>query len=246
MKTILTIIAATSLLGCASKQPEAIIVVPSSATTSPAYNANGSIPNQRYVIRMSDGERDWEVEFPEVASGYVVRIPLKGEKNDGLVWESDNLTAADKELLKQLRRENPNMEREGIYVDGKNLNDPQGRNELGGFEPGAELNEKGEAIADPGKLSPQGKEDSAAPTRPSYFMGIQDVQKLFRSGNYELAMVRLVQLEKAYPNDVKLLSMKGTLWVRLGKKELAREAWEQVLQVDPDNRAVVEALKQLK
>jgi Flp pilus assembly protein TadD len=58
-------------------------------------------------------------------------------------------------------------------------------------------------------------------------------------------MVHLVDLEKAYPNDARLLSMKGTLWMKLGRPELARQSWEQVLQIDPDNRPVLDALRTL-
>jgi hypothetical protein len=39
--------------------------------------------------------------------------------------------------------------------------------------------------------------------------------------------------------------MMGTLWLQLGRRELARETWERVLQIDPENRAVIEALRQL-
>jgi len=235
---------AFSIMGCSkNRDKRSLPIATSKATRAEVGNSDGS--SQRYVIRMSDGKRDWEVEFPNTASGYMVKIPLKGEPGDnGILWESENLTEADKELLKELRRENPEMEREGVFKNGKNINDPEGRNEQGGFEPGAELDKDGKAINDPGKLGLQQNEDQAASTRPSYLLGIQEVGKLFKSKNYELAMVRIVQLEKAYPNDVKILSMKGTLWMKLGKKNLAREAWEQVLQIQPDNRAVIEALKQ--
>lgn len=232
-------------VGCAKRtQPDSMILLSNASTQSSPSNADGS--SQRYVIRMSDGKRDWEVEFPNAASGYMVKIPLKNEPGDnGLVWESDNLTEADKELLKDLRRENPRMERDGVYKNGENINDPEGRNELGGFDPGAELDKDGKPIKDPGELALQQNEEEAAKTRPSYLLGIEEVGKLFKSGNFELAMVRIVQLEKAYPSDVKILSMKGTLWMKLGKKNLAREAWEQVLQIEPDNRAVIQALKQV-
>ena len=243
-KYLIPLCAFVLLNGCSkNKIPETVVVGADSAERSQVYHADGS--SQRYVIRMSDGKRDWEIEFPNVASGYMVKIPLKNQAgDDGMVWESENLTDADKELLKELRRENPEMEREGVFNKGKNVNDPEGRNELGGLEPGAELDKDGNPIADPGKLALQQNEEEAAKTRPSYLLGIQEVGKLFKSNNYELAMVRIVQLEKAYPNDVKILSMKGTLWMKLGKKNLAREAWEQVLQIEPDNRAVIQALKQ--
>ena len=59
---------------------EKTIVVPSTASTQPAYNSTGAPPPRRYVVRMSDGNLDWEVELPEVATGYELRIPFK-DKN---------------------------------------------------------------------------------------------------------------------------------------------------------------------
>jgi hypothetical protein len=39
--------------------------------------------------------------------------------------------------------------------------------------------------------------------------------------------------------------MMGTLYLKVGQEELAREYWERVLQIDPTNKTVIEALKQL-
>jgi len=230
------------LTGCATPEPQTTtIIVPSAATSAPEFRGDGTMPSQRYVVRMSDGKRDWEVEFPETASGYEVRIPLDAKGNpNALNWESENLTDADRKIIEEQRRTNPGMEREGVFVGGRNLND-----RASASEPGAELDESGRDARDVGPLSTRIAEDSAAPGRPSYLLGIDEVQKLFQAGKYELAMVRLTELERAYPNDAKLLSMMGTLWLKLGRKELARDAWEQVLQMEPDNRAVIEALKQL-
>ena len=88
-------------------------------------------------------------------------------------------------------------------------------------------------------------EAKPAPYRPSYLLGIQQVRDLYRRGKYEVAMVRLKKLEEAYPGDVKLLTMKGTLWVKIGRDALARKAWERVLQIDQDNQKVIEALERL-
>ena len=74
--------------------------------------------------------------------------------------EGDELTAADKELLENLRRRNVRIEREGIYRNGRNQADPEGRNKVGGREPGAELPEPGQggdgAGADGGGRRPVG------------------------------------------------------------------------------------------
>lgn len=235
---------AASASACASQAApeEKVIVVPSTATAAPPYRGDGSPPPRRYVVRMSDGERDWEVEFPETASGYELRIPLEREGRD-LEVEGDDLTAADREMLESLRRRNVGVEREGVYVDGKNKADPEGRNQVGGGTPGAELD--GGADADGGIDPWAGTEDQPAPTRRSYFMGIENVKKLYRAGRYEMAIIYLKELAQDYPDDPKIMSMMGTLYLKLDQEDLAREYWERVLQIEPDNRTVIEALKQL-
>ena len=40
--------------------------------------------------------------------------------------------------------------------------------------------------------------------------------------------------------------MKGSLFQKLGKAALAREAWKKALEVDPTNTTVAEALRALK
>lgn len=224
-----------------------VIVVPSSATSAPSYQGDGSIPSRRYVVRMSDGRRDWEVEFPEVATGYELRIPLnEGGKQEDIVVEGDKLTAADKQLLDALRKRNVDYEREGIYKDGKNAADPKGRNQLGNLEPGAELGKDGKPKSKAGGVDPWvGTEDKPAPTRRSYFLGLEKVKRLYRAQKYEVAVVFLKKLEQDYPNDLKIMSMMGTLWLKLGQKDLAREYWEKVLAIEPSNKAVIEAMKQL-
>jgi Flp pilus assembly protein TadD len=71
------------------------------------------------------------------------------------------------------------------------------------------------------------------------------VKELYRTRHYELALVELVELEKQYPDDEHILSMKGSLHERLGNKNLARDAWQQALTLNPFNLAVLEALQRL-
>ncbi len=249
MRKILGVLAlALTLSACETTDTKSdkVIIVPSAATTAPSYAAGGQVPTRRYVVRMSDGKRDWEVEFPEVATGYELRIPLQ-QKGPAVDVEGEDLTDADKELLESLRRRNSGMEREGIFVNGKNQADPDGKTQDGGLTPGEELGEDGGKKNGAGKgVDPwAGTEDKPAPTRRSYFLGIEKVKKLYRAGKYEVAIVFLKKLEKDYPDDLQILSMMGTLWLRMGQEDLAREYWERVLQIDPKNRAVIEALKQL-
>jgi len=265
--TLIAALSAWALIGCETSQPETKVVVPSAATQAPEYEGDGSVPEQRYVIRMSDGERDWEVQFPEVATGYEMHIPLEDQKKKGAMdsvhWEAENLTEADKELLKQLRRDRGQMEREGIYEGGEHVNDqvqPGSGQQQQGQAPGTgsqqsdqqlpsgeelEQSDKQGQADQQGQKQKQRGEQQAAPYRPSYLLGIENVRKLYKAGKYELAMVRLKKLEEAYPDDEQILSMKGTLWLKLGREKLARKAWERVLQINPDNKKVKEALQRL-
>ncbi len=262
--------------GCATDDPtETKVVVPSAATSTPDYEGDGSVPEQRYVIRMSNGEQDWEVQFPDVASGYEMHIPLSEKKarspSDSIQWSSENLTEADKELIREMRRQNPEMREEGIFVNGESASgasdedsdggDTGGRDDRDGSSQGEgsesddgegdrnrpglrrRNQESGDGSSGDGRDKKRGKKESDY--KPSYLLGIEEVRNLYRRGNYELAMVRLKKLEEAYPDDVKLLTMKGTLWMKLGRESLARKAWEQVLQIDPDNQQVIDALQRL-
>ena len=40
--------------------------------------------------------------------------------------------------------------------------------------------------------------------------------------------------------------MKGSLYQKLGKAALAREAWKKALEIDPSDTTVAEALRALK
>lgn len=212
--------------GCST--PTAKIVVPGSALQHPEYGSK-----ERYVIRMSDGERDWEVELPETNGGYEVRIPV--ESGETLTWDPHRLTDADKELLRAMGR--------GTSIPG---------DELGPVDVivgGGLGQQEAQSPDDPQQPTPAASNETAAgspaQSPPSYLLGIEDINQLYRAGQYELALVRLSRLQKAYPEDVKLLAMKGTLWLRLGRPGLAREAWEQVLRIDPNNRTVLSALRQM-
>lgn len=200
------------------------VLVPGPETVHASPDAS-----QPYVVRMSDGVRDWEVEFPESATGYEVRIPLRGDGGRGRIEDlPEPMTEADRELLAEMRRAEPSMEREGVFRGGEDLVTGAPREQA------------------PPEASPGATPEQPAPDRPSYLLGVNEVRRLYRSGNPEVAMVRLARLLRAYPDDTRLLAMKGTLWLRLGRPELARRAYEEVLQREPDNRSVQEALRRLQ
>lgn len=217
------------------------IVVPTHAVVQPERQSDGSAPPRRYVVRMSDGNLDWEVELPEVATGYELRIPFKGQAPAGtgeLTYQnSAALTAADKELISSLRRENPDLEREGVY---------NGRGE--GIDTVNQTlesqDQKGAVTQDGVKGQVRGSKSSSA--RQSYLVGLEKARQLFKARKYELAIIALKSLDGDYPNDITIKSMLGTLWLQLNQPTLARESWEAALKINPNHRAVIEALKQLQ
>jgi hypothetical protein len=200
--------------GCATTARTPIIVPPE-AVREWAYNADGETGEGRYVVRMTDGRREWEVEFPDARYGSEVRVPLKnGGHQIKLANERSNLTAADRELQEEARTTREKADK-----------------------------------TDPYDLMDQPKSSDKPPkvkkARTSYLVGVAQVRELYEARNLEIALVQLVELEKEYPNDEKLLSMKGSIYRKMGKNGLARAAWERVLALNPDNTNVAAALRAL-
>src|SRR5262249_44507154 len=150
--------------------------------------------------------------FPDAASGTEVRVPLKnGGHQIQFGGERSGLTAADREL---------ESERQARAREQ---------------DPGDPIYSLIEQSA--GKAKPTaGKPPKPEKAKSSYLLGVAQVRELYDSRNFEIALVHLVELEKEYPNDEKLLAMKGSIYRKLGKVKLAREAWERVLVLNPDNQ----------
>jgi hypothetical protein len=213
------------------------IVVPNTASMQPPYESNGQSPPRRYVVRMSDGKLDWEIELPESANGYELRIPFQNKSPNQSMYDGDQMTAADKALVGHLRQNHPSYqnEQEGIHVDPANPQQNPQNPELPQQNPQNPQNPEPQ----------QNPQQNPAPSRQSYLVGLEKAKQLFTAGKYELSLVALSSLNEDYPNDIKILSMIGTLWMKMNKPELARGYWEQVLRMDPENRSIIEALKQI-
>ena len=210
------------LPACQTTPTSKVLVVPNEMRRSspPAASKKDKPPPlppaQKYILRMAEGGRVWEVELPEGAGGYEVRLPIS---NGGPM---EMLTPADEEMLAEALQ--------------------QSKPAAGTGKP---------ATATPDAKKPAGGEAAqlvdaqrAARTR-SYLGGVARVKEMFSSRRYELALIELVNLEQQYPADARLLAMKGSLYVKLGKQKLAREAWEKALTINPEDPAVAEALRTL-
>jgi tetratricopeptide (TPR) repeat protein len=84
-----------------------------------------------------------------------------------------------------------------------------------------------------------------APKARSYLGTLAKVNALFKKRQYELALIELTALDREYPEDERILEMKGTLLWKLKRPKQAREAWERVLAINPNNTVVAQALEQL-
>ena len=69
---------------------------------------------------------------------------------------------------------------------------------------------------------------------------------MYSAHKYEMALIELVDLETSYPKDGRIQAMKGSLYQKLGKAKLAREAWQKALALDPADTGVAEALRELR
>jgi hypothetical protein len=208
------------LPACETTQRNKVLVVPDEMRrTAVPSSASGVKPKpppltppQKYILRMAEAGRVWEVELPEGTGGYEVRLPLAG---GGPV---EMLTPADEEMLAEAVLTAKDGKAPALTADGKPVE---------GQKPSA-----AQAV----------DAQRTARTR-SYLGGVARVKEMFVSRRYELALIELVNLEKEYPNDARLLAMKGSLYVKLGQPKLARQAWEKALSINPDDLALAEALR---
>jgi tetratricopeptide (TPR) repeat protein len=83
------------------------------------------------------------------------------------------------------------------------------------------------------------------PEKKSYLGALARISDLFEHHRYELALIETADLETAYPDEARLQAMKGSLYQKLGKNKLAREAWKRALEIEPSNTSVVQALREL-
>jgi hypothetical protein len=172
----------------------------------PALRSSPHAP--RYVVRLAEHGRVWELELPEGPGGYEVRVPL----DDATLQP----TPADQQLLAGEPRSLP--------------------------APAAATDAP--ATAAPLADTPVPDARTAA-TQRSYLGHLARVSEMFSSRRYELALIEVVDLERLYPQDARLQAMKGSLYLKLRKPALAREAWQRALSLDPEDAVVAAALREL-
>jgi tetratricopeptide (TPR) repeat protein len=235
-------LAAVATAGCSLTRPlPAEVRVPPELLRGSQYTAGGESPRTRYVVRMTDGQRDWEIQLPEIATAYEVKVPLAGKPSTRLAIDMATMTAADREIAQE--REAAARAESGEPEPSKDDGAKPERGERGGKAGGRDDGDVKPAAEKRGAR--KAKDDKPPAAKASYLLTLARVKELYRSRQYELALVELAELDRQYPEDEHILSMKGSLYDRLGNKNLAREAWQQTLRINPYNLAVLEALQRL-
>jgi tetratricopeptide (TPR) repeat protein len=234
-------LSATALGACTLTRPiPADVRVPPELMRGAGYTTGGEPPRTRYVVRMTDGQRDWEIQLPEIATAYEVKVPLSGKPATRLAVDMATMTAADREILQE--REAAARADSGDAEPAPKGGDGEGLKQAGGRRAGAR--DDGDATPPPKRARKPG-DDKPPAAKASYLLTLARVKELYRTRQYELALVEIGELDRQYPDDEHILSMKGSLYERLGNKNLARESWQEALRLNPFNLAVLEALQRL-
>src|SRR3954451_15170203 len=197
-------LASAAVAGCASGNVPADVRVPPELLRGSAYTAGGETARTRYVVRMTDGQRDWEIQLPEIATAYEVKVPLSGKPASRLAVDMATMTAADREILqdREAASRAESGELEPAKSDGEGQK-PAGRGKWVG------AGDDGEGKPAPDKRAGRKPGDDKPPSaKASYLLTLARVKDLYRSRQYELAMVELVELDRQYPEDEHILSMK--------------------------------------
>ena len=237
--------------GCTLTRPvPADVRVPPELLRGAPYTAGGEPPRSRYVVKMTDGQRDWEIQLPEIATAYEVKVPMSG-KVTNMRADLASMTAADREIMAEREAsaraeqladgDRPKDGREGKKGGARGKRAADDEDEDDGKDTKAA---KGDKRARVTPASAPGSDKPPA-AKASYLLTLARVKDMYRARQYELALVELVELERQYPDDEHILSMKGSLAERLGQKQMAREAWQQALRINPYNLAILEALQRL-
>lgn len=82
--------------------------------------------------------------------------------------------------------------------------------------------------------------------KSAYLQALSRVNQLYADKRFDTALIEVESLEKEFPKDARLLSMKGSLLIKLGDKPGAVKAWRRALELNPDDEALGDALEGLE
>lgn len=183
------------------------------------YSNQGPESRQPMILRSKKGDRSIEVELPKSEQNISdLVIPISPSFK-----ENDRTPASD-----------PSLVDESLHDHAPTAADR---------EITSRLNRTSGAISDQrrdveGSMGLKAPEDSAPDQDKSYLAQIDHVKQLFKASRYEAALMETDELIKHYPMDPKTHQMRGTLFDRVGQKDLALKEWKQALRLDPGNQSL--------
>jgi len=225
--------AAAVPVGCTLTRPiPSDVRVPPEVLRGSQYDA----PRRTYAIHVVDGRTEYDVQVPELATSYEYKIPLSGKPGGtGIRPDMPTMTAADREIIQQREAD---ARAEAGMPDPVSDDGPMRR-------ASTRDDGDGDGKAAPKRAARKPGDNKAPPAKASYLLTLARVKDLYRAKQYELALVELAELDRQYPDDEHILSMKGSLYERLGNVPLARDGWQAALRIDSNNLSVMDALDRL-
>ncbi len=172
--------------------------------------------NQNVVLRTKKGDRSVEVELPESGqslSDFVIPVS-PAFKDSGRAPASEN-----EDAYRQRKPSIADREITGTFGQNRAGNEDQ-RHEV----------EQGLGLVPAEEPTPEAD--------TSYLAGIDHIKQLYRNGRYEAALLESDDIVKSYPTDPKIYEMRGTLFERLGRGDLAVKSWNQALRLNPANQTL--------
>jgi tetratricopeptide (TPR) repeat protein len=182
------------------------------------YGPNAN--KESVILRTKKGDRSVEVELPGstgAMTDFVVPVSPAFQDGGRPAMSADGATIDEKY-----------MERHPSISD---------REITSHFNQAGAGNEAGRREVETG-LGVMPAEDETPQHDRSYLAGIDHVKQLYRLARYEAALLEVDEMLRIYPTDAKLYEMRGTLFDRIGRADLAIKSWNQALRFDPANEAL--------
>ncbi len=172
------------------------------------------------TLRTKNGDRSFEVQLPAERGVSDVLVPMSPEfgvaRTNASVGELDS-------RYESIKSQPSDREIAGTFVRSNPENDLR-RNQI---ETGLGL-----------------KSSDELPNMEQSFLAKVDVVKqLYKLGRYEAALLEIDQLLRAYPTNAKLYEMRGTVFDRLGYRDLAMKSWKQALEFQPGNASLARLIE---
>ena len=185
----------------------------------PSKTLGTSPSEEKFIIKSTVGDREYEIAIPGAARDFDVQVPLAemGETDQDVLGgrkprKLASPVATDQEMTAALPRLDKARGADTALMDSAfGVGKPEG----------------------PGQA-------------PSYTLGIAKINELFKRREFEFALVEINNMLAYYANSPQLYKMKGTLLVKMRNLPLAELAWIKAVQLDPKDRVMRAALERLQ